>query len=462
MPVMQTPSFARELRAALWLALLVGLAHSTAPGGDLTDLVDASRPNPAAQAVNHLGFGLYRQLRATDDPAENLIISPVSLATATSLLGAGAGGDTAAEFGRVLRGAADESARDAAFGRLLASLDPRVDESDPAGGPLPEWPVLTIATRLWVSERITILDGFRRTARGQYRAEVAVLDENAPQATSDAINAWVADATAGRIPRIIDAVTVGNSSVLLVNAVGLKAGWARQFRPEQTATKPFHVAPRETVEVPMMRQEERLYYRRIEEPGFAVEILELPYTGPFRMLILLPQGDTPLPAVEDRLTPEVWQAWSADIFKRNVTVWLPRFRIQGSGIDLLPLLRDLGLASLADDARADFSRLASQRLAVNLFRHSAMIAVDEKGTEAAAVTDTGMREVSAIDAPPVEFRADRPLVFVIDDPSPRERSCFSADSPGPEEAGCGRAGRESLRESTCGPPPASNCLMPPG
>lgn len=56
---------------------------------------------------------------------------------------------------------------------------------------------------------------------------------------------------------------------------------------------------------------------------------------------------------------------------------------------------------------------------MNLFRHSAMIAVDEQGTEAAAVTDTGMREVSAIDAPPVEFRADRPFLFVVEDPSTR-------------------------------------------
>lgn len=171
----------------------------------------------------------------------------------------------------------------------------------------------------------------------------------------------------------------------------------------------------------MMQQKERLRYGRIEEPGCAVEILELPYTGPFRMLILLPQGATPLAAVEDRLTPEVWQAWSADSLtrKREVTVWLPRFRMQTAGIDLLPLLRDLGLTSIADEARADFSRLASQRLAVNLFRHSAMIAVDEQGTEAAAVTDTGMREVSAIDAPPVEFRADRPFLFVVEDPSTR-------------------------------------------
>lgn len=46
-----------------------------------------------------------------------------------------------------------------------------------------------------------------------------------------------------------------------------------------------------------------------------------------------------------------------------------------------------------------------------------MIAVDEKGTEAAAVTDSGLREVSAIEATPVEFRADRPFLFVIDDPS---------------------------------------------
>lgn len=55
--------------------------------------------------------------------------------------------------------------------------------------------------------------------------------------------------------------------------------------------------------------------------------------------------------------------WVADIFNHDVTAWLRRFRGRSSDIDLLPFPRDLCLAYLPDDARANFSRLTSLRLA---------------------------------------------------------------------------------------------------
>jgi serpin B len=46
--------------------------------------------------------------------------------------------------------------------------------------------------------------------------------------------------------------------------------------------------------------------------------------------------------------------------------------------------------------------------------HKAFVAVDEKGTEAAAATAVGMT-TTAIPKPPVIFRADHPFVFLIKD-----------------------------------------------
>lgn len=409
----------RWLWAGRCLAIIIGSTLATAVADPPVGLRDDSpaQPETAVRAVNRLGFGVYRRLRATDGVANNIVISPVSLATAVSLLGAGANGDTANEFTRVLDAAVGDATYAREFGRLLTGLAAPIDDADPAADPAQAKQGLTIATRLCVDGRIAIRDSFARTAREHYRSGVEALDGTDPAATSDAVNAWVDAATAGRIPRIIDAETIRGTSVFLVNAVALQAGWDRQFLPARTATRRFHVAPGETVDVPMMEQEEKLRYARIADAGFGVDILELPYTDSFRMLILLPQGETTLEAVEERLSPDVWRAWSARVHKRNVTVWMPRFRIATQGTDMIPPLRDLGLVSLADDGKADFSRLASERLAVKLFRHAAMVAVDEKGTEAAAVTDTGMREVSAIQAPPVEFRADRPFLFIIDDPA---------------------------------------------
>lgn len=414
-----SPTRKRRRWALLWLAMLFIAARTLVradPSGGIAG-GSVAGTEAAVRATNQLGIAIYRQLGSTKNSADNVVISPVSLATAISLLGTGAGGDTAVEFTCLLHDGTDAAAYDEQFGRLLSTIAPPADAAEAIGERPRNAPDLTIATRLWVGDRIAVSDGFVRTARGDYRAGIESFDETSPQATSDTINAWVSEATAGRIPKIIDSAAVQGASVLLINAVSMKAGWSMPFFPERTADKVFQVTPRKAVEVPMMEQRATLRHAHIQGSGFDLGILELPYDGSLRMLILLPQGNTTLEAVVNRLSSDVLREWSAALRWNKVTASIPRFRIETRSTDMIPLLRNLGLTTIADEGKADFSRLASQRIAVDLVRHTAMIAVDENGTEAAAVTDSGMRVVSAIEAPPVEFRANRPFLFIVDDRS---------------------------------------------
>lgn len=59
---------------------------------------------------------------------------------------------------------------------------------------------------------------------------------------------------------------------------------------------------------------------------------------------------------------------------------------------------------------ADFSRMGSAAGYLEVVMHKTYIRVDEKGTEAAAVSGAAM----AVSAPPV-FRVDRPFAFTIAD-----------------------------------------------
>jgi serpin B len=81
-----------------------------------------------------------------------------------------------------------------------------------------------------------------------------------------------------------------------------------------------------------------------------------------------------------------------------------------------PLLQDLGM-KLAFTERADFGGIAAsgERLYVNDVFHQTWISVDELGTEAAAATGTTMRTTSLISGPVVEFKADHPFLFFIED-----------------------------------------------
>jgi serpin B len=141
-------------------------------------------------------------------------------------------------------------------------------------------------------------------------------------------------------------------------------------------------------------------------------VLEMPYKGgDLAMVVVLPAAPDGLPAVEQRLTPEALGKWLAADRGRPVEVWLPRFRIE-AGSSLGDALQGLGMATAFDPQVADCSGLAGEGVSLSRVAHRAFVDVDEEGTEAAAVTGF----VGDLPGPvPVDFRADRPFLFLIRD-----------------------------------------------
>jgi serpin B len=83
--------------------------------------------------------------------------------------------------------------------------------------------------------------------------------------------------------------------------------------------------------------------------------------------------------------------------------------------DLVPQLQSLGLRQAFTDG-ADFSGGTAQTsLAVSAVIHKTFLAIDEEGTEAAAVTAIDMRATAMPmpEAPPIEFKADHPFFIVL-------------------------------------------------
>jgi serpin B len=58
-----------------------------------------------------------------------------------------------------------------------------------------------------------------------------------------------------------------------------------------------------------------------------------------------------------------------------------------------------------------------QNLFIGAALHKAFVAVDERGTEAAAATALVMELTSAAVGEPVQFRVDRPFIYMIQDPT---------------------------------------------
>jgi serpin B len=87
--------------------------------------------------------------------------------------------------------------------------------------------------------------------------------------------------------------------------------------------------------------------------------------------------------------------------------------------ELAQTLASMGMPD-AFTEQADFSGMDGARdLFISHVIHKAFVAIDERGTEAAAATAVLM-ELTAAPVPtePVEFKADHPFIFLIRDKQP--------------------------------------------
>ena len=180
---------------------------------------------------------------------------------------------------------------------------------------------------------------------------------------------------------------------------------------------PFWLRRGENVPVPTMQQTATYGYLALSN---AVAV-RLPYVGgQMHMLIILPDGEATLQQVEERLDPALWRAL-ATAPRKWVRLFLPKFRLAPSAMDLEPPLRTLGVTGAFDEPRgsADLGRIAprseDEYLAIGSAVQKVFVEVAEEGTEAATVAGMGAEPFGgpANTPPPVVVRVNRPFLFAI-------------------------------------------------
>jgi serpin B len=377
----------------------------------------------AATATNQLAVDLHRQLAAGN---ENLCISPHSIESALAMTFAGADGETRSEMARVLHFPSDASAVPASFASLQHSLEEMsaktaelVKQAKRFGGPS-EPITLSIANRLFAQKGYDFRQAFLSLVKQNYGAAFEPIDfvADAPGATQH-INKWVADQTRNRIRDLIPAGALNEATrLVLANALYLKASWADPFSEKATKPEPFHVHGGAAVDVPMMRKMDR-HFGYAKRAGFTA--VSLPYTGnDLQFLVLLPDDVNGLHALESKLTAEML-AECAKLETRDVDLHLPKFKIELPTMALARNFEVLGMKTAFDQppGSANFDRMAPRKpndyLYISQVFHKTFIAVDEKGTEAAAATAVAMMAGSAMiqRPPPVEVKVDRPFLYAI-------------------------------------------------
>ena len=375
----------------------------------------------ASKATNELGVDLHRQL-ATGN--ENLCISPYSINSALAMTFLGADGETRTEMARVLHfpNGGDVPASFSALQHSLEQMSTKtadlVKESKKFGGPS-EPITLNIANRLFAQKTYHFREAFLSLVKQNFGGAFEPLDFVAdPAAATQRINKWVADQTRDRIRDLIPGGALDKTTrLVLANALYLKAPWANEFSQNATQPEPFFIgsAP---VNVPMMRKTTNFGYARRE--GFTV--VTIPYAGnDLQFVVLLPDDINGLHELESKLNADVL-AGCAKLEKREVDLHLPKFKLEPPTITLAKQFEALGMKTAFNQPKgsANFDKIAPRTpddyLYISQIFHKTFIAVDEKGTEAAAATAVAMMAATGLAAPkptPVEVKVDRPFVYAI-------------------------------------------------
>ncbi len=402
-------------RSTIVLAL-VAILISACEGGVTAGLAESNRSrekNPTISASdmqtqvdgnNAFALDVYHSLRSEDG---NLILSPFSISLALAMTYAGARAETASQMADVLNFSAQEQTHPA-FNALDLALEEPSIMLDKDQEPMQ----LSIANSVWAEQTFTFLPDFLDTLSLNYGAGIYLLDFiNNPDPSRKEINQWVSDETKDKINDLLpeNSVTT-DTKMVLVNAIYFKADWLSPFDANDTRDGNFTLLDGSQITVPMMGQRMTIPYML----GDGYTAAELPYAGESAVMTVLVPDEGRFEEIESQLEDTMFREVLKKLALADVTLSIPKFEYE-SDFNLSETLAGMGMPLAFDANQADFSGMTDQQdLYIGNIIHKAFVAVDEKGTEAAAATAVIMEGATAM-MPDNLLVIDRPFLYFIRD-----------------------------------------------
>jgi len=200
--------------------------------------------------------------------------------------------------------------------------------------------------------------------------------------------------------------------MVLVNAIYFKADWDVPFDSNNTSDSAFTLLDGSQTQVKMMNNDE-LTLSYVKGDGY--QAVELPYNGNAAAMNIIMPDEGNFHNFEMTLDAQKLNDIFNSIQSTPITLGLPKFTFT-TDFSLSDKLKSLGMTDAFDSNKADFSGMTGNHdLFISDVVHKAFVAVDEKGTEAAAATAVIMEAMSAPVQQKVHLVIDHPFIFVIRD-----------------------------------------------
>ncbi|MGA7195089.1 MAG: serpin family protein [Anaerolineales bacterium] len=377
------------------------LARDTNPSVPATDLSNLVNGN------NTFAINLYEALRSQDG---NLVFSPYSISLALAMTYAGARNKTESQMAQTMQFTLPQAQLHPAFNALDLELASEGKAQGNSGQPMQ----INIANAIWAEKTYPFQQAYLDLIAKNYGAGIQLADfiKNFDPVRQQ-INSWVSNKTKNKINDLLAPGSVdSNTRMVLVNAIYFKADWDVPFEANNTSDSTFTLLDGSQSQVKMMNNND-LNLNYVKDNRY--QAVELPYSGNTAAMDIIIPDEGNFQNFESTLDAQKINDIFNSMQSTPIALGLPKFTFT-TNFSLSDQLKSLGMTDAFDSNKADFSGMTSNHdLFISDVIHKAFVAVDEKGTEAAAATAVIITAMSAPLQQKVSLVIDHPFIFVIRD-----------------------------------------------
>uniref|UniRef100_A0AAZ3PPZ4 Serpin H1 n=1 Tax=Oncorhynchus tshawytscha TaxID=74940 RepID=A0AAZ3PPZ4_ONCTS len=386
----------------MWVTNLVAMALlATAASAATAALADKVLSNHATLLANNsasLAFSLYQNMVKEKD-LENILISPVVVASSLGLVALGGKASTASQVKTVLSA---DKVKDEQLHAGLAELLEEVSNSKTRNV---TW---KISNRIYSPSSVNFADAFVKSSKKHYNYDHTKINFKDKKSAVKSINDWAAKSTDGKLPEVTKDVE-RTDGAMIINAMFFKPHWDEQFHQKMVDNRGFLVSRSHTVGVPMMHRTG--LYGFHEDTVNKLLILSIPLAHKKSSLVFfMPYHVESLERLEKLLTCKQLDDWMGKLKETAVAVSLPKVSMEVSH-NIQKHLGELGLTEAVDKTKADLSNISGKKdlYLSNVFHASAM----EWDTDGNPI-NTSIFGTDKLKNPKL-FYADHPFIFLVKD-----------------------------------------------
>lgn len=338
------------------------------------------------------GVGIFERL-LSEIPDKDIVISPLSVSLALSMLGLGAENAT---FNEIYDVTGFSGLTKKEIGELSKRIISNISCNDSSTR-------MGFGNAVVMNEETKLYESYTESIKNYYDADI--WNDN----SLASINAWCDKQSFGLI-QDLPSISAEKSAVTILNATSFSSKWAvgKDF---SRARKQFNHSDKKSEQTDFFTGKTICNYGDYQN----MQVLQIPYAGDsFSASFFLPKEGYDYSEFAKLLIQQDVFDIASLTEPANVQLSIPVFESDCT-VDLKSILMDAGIHT-AFSPDADFSAMCDESLVVSKVLQTSKVIFNENGTEAASVTDIEMEftspeneEVATI---PV-FSADRPFVYAI-------------------------------------------------